>query len=104
MLGLSTAAAASFAAGADTFRNGESLYGHPSGEATNARVVDVGGSTVSIAVPYGETVTFRSDGQRFTWTFDGLDRRAVDIAKIAPAGFPAKPLTIYVGRSIANRK
>jgi hypothetical protein len=54
--------------------------------------------------PYGESVTFRSGGQLFTWTFNGLDRRAVDVSKIAPAGFPTKPLVVYVGLNPANRR
>ena len=67
------------------------------------RAVDLG-SASRINVTYGESVTFRSGGQLFTWTFNGLDRRAVDVTKIAPAGFPTKPLVVYVGLNPANRR
>ena len=49
-------------------------------------------------------MTFRSGGQLFTWTFNGLDRRAVDVTKIAPAGFPTKPLVVHVGLNPSNRR
>ena len=52
----------------------------------------------------GETVAFSSAGQQFVWTFDGLDNRPVDLAKIAPSGFAAKPLTVYVGKNPMNRR
>ena len=103
ILGLNTASAATFAAGLETFINGQSFYGQPSREATGARVVDLG-AVPKINVRYGETVTFRNDGQQFSWTFDGLDRRSVDINKIAPAGMAVKPLTVYVARDPANRR
>jgi hypothetical protein len=93
----------SFAASADTFANGQSFYGRPAGEMPNARVVDLA-STRSVNVAYGETVIFRSEGRQFAWTFDGLDRRAVDLSKIAPAGFGDKPLIAYVARDPLNRR
>ena len=58
----------------------------------------------AINVADGESVTFRSGGQLFTWTFNGFDRRAVDVAKIAPAGFPTRPLVVQVGLNPANRR
>ena len=61
-------------------------------------------SANAINVAFAESVTFRSGGQLFTWTFNGLDRRAVDVAKIAPAGFPTRPLVVYVGLNPANRR
>lgn len=92
----------SLAAGADTFRNGKSYYGEASSETTAARVVDLG-TTRAINVGFGETVTFRSGARTFTWTFNGLDQRGIDIAKIAPAGFPVQPLGIFIERSFSNR-
>ena len=45
---------------------------------------------------YGETLRFVSAGKSFAWKFNGLDNRGVDLQHIAPAGFTAKPLTVYV--------
>lgn len=103
VLGLAVVSAATFAAGSDTFATGQSFYGQPSRDSAGARVVQVG-SVEKLNVRYGETVAFSSAGQQFAWTFDGLDNRAVDLAKIAPSGFAAKPLTVYVGKNPMNRR
>ena len=103
LCGLSAAPLASLAAGADTFANGQSYYGQPASPQAATRAVDLG-SASRINVTYGESVTFRSGGQLFTWTFNGLDRRAVDVTKIAPAGFPTKPPVVHVGLNPSNRR
>lgn len=103
LCGVAAAPLASLAAGADTFANGQSYYGQPTSPQTATRAVDLG-SASRINVTYGESVTFRSGGQLFTWTFNGFDRRAVDVAKIAPAGFPTRPLVVQVGLDPANRR
>ncbi|HWH73834.1 CzcE family metal-binding protein [Methylibium petroleiphilum] len=87
--------AVTFSAQADTFRNGESFYGSPTAATAYARQVTLG-SRATINVDYDSVVTFTNEGRSFTWQFNGLDDRPVDIAKIAPPGFPTKPLTIYV--------
>lgn len=102
LLGLTAAPLGSFAAGADTFANGQSHYGQPSTTQPATRTVEMGSINV-INVAYGESVTFRNGGQLFTWTFNGLAGRSVDVSKIAPAGFPTKPLMVYVGPNPANR-
>ena len=102
-LGVAAAPLASLAAGADTFANGQSYYGQPTSPQAATRAVDLG-SASAINVAYGESVTFRSGAQLFTWTFNGFDRRAVDVTNIAPAGFPTKPLVVYVGLNPANRR
>ena len=48
-------------------------------------------------VEYGETVTFRNEGKQFT--FVGLDLHSVDVSRIAPAGFAARPLVIYIPKN-----
>lgn len=103
LCGLAAAPLASVAAGSEAFASGQSHFGQPTAPQATTRAVDLG-STSTINVAYGESVTFRNGGQQFTWTFNGLDRRAVDVAKIAPAGFPTKPLLVSVGRNPANRK
>lgn len=91
------------AASSDTFMNGQSIYGQPGPGGANARVVDVS-SAKFIAVEYGDTVTFTNAGKTFVWTFNGLSRRAVDLAKIAPAGFSDRELVVYIGRNtLTNR-
>ena len=70
MLGLATLSFASSAAGGtDTFMNGQSYYGQPTSQASSSRVVDIA-SSGPINIAYGETVTFRSGGQQFSWTFN----------------------------------
>lgn len=97
------APAISFAAG-ETFLNGQSLYGQPAAVSSAARVVDLAPS-MRPNIAYGETVAFRGEaGQQFAWTFNGLDRRGVDLAKIAPSGFATKSAIAYVGRDPANRR
>ena len=104
LLGLASLSLASLAAnGTDTFMNGQSYYGQPTAQASAARVVDIA-STGAINVAYGETVTFRSAGQQFSWTFNGLGGRAVDVVKIAPAGFAAKSFAVFVGRDPSTRR
>lgn len=103
-LGVASLSFAAYAAnGPDTFMNGKSYYGEPTPQASAARVVDIASSR-HINVPYGETVTFRSEGQQFSWTFNGLGGRSVDVARIAPTGFPAKPFAVYVGRDPLTRR
>lgn len=99
---LTTYTVTSLAASPNTFANGRSYYGSLGGEPTNPRVVEVGAQRY-INVKYGETITFRSDGKQFTWTFDGLDQLAVELSKFAPPGFATKPLTIYVPQDLSNR-
>lgn len=95
-------ATAANAAGPDTFPTGRSYYGTLGGDPTASRVVDLG-AVKHLNVEYGETITFRNEGKQFTWTFDGLDRRAVELSKIAPAGFPIKALTIHVPGNPSTR-
>lgn len=96
-IALTAAAAASMAASPNTFANGGSYFGGLGGETANARLVDVG-AVKQLNVRYRETITFRSDGKQFTWTFNGLGDRAVSLSEIAPTGFAEKPFTIYIAR------
>lgn len=103
---LSVAMASSFVgvAAADTFRNGQSFYGQPAGEAPSARVIDL--STTKFAnITYGETVVFRgAGGQKFAWTFNGLDSRSWDLAQFAPASLAGKEYRVYVSRNPLTRR
>ena len=102
ILGASVASGAAFATGPDWFATGQSSYGQPAEATSNAREVDV--STAKHAnARCGETLRFVSAGKSFAWQFNGLDNRGVDLQRIAPAGFTAKPLTVYVGKNPDNR-
>ena len=100
---LATAVPAIGFAASETFLNGQSIYGQPAAASSAARVVDLA-QVARPNIAYGETVIFLGDaGQQFAWTFNGLDRRGVDVAKIAPAGFATKGAVAYVARDPANR-
>lgn len=90
---------------ADTFRNGQSIYGQPSSEAAQARVVDVV-KTKYANVTYGETIVFQGTGdQKFLWTFNGLDASAWNLAKFAPASLLAgKDYWVYVSKNPLYRR
>ena len=76
----------------------------PATASSTTRVVDLT-QTTRPNIAYGETVVFRNaTGQQFAWTFSGLDRRGVDLAKIAPAGFATQDTIADVGRNPANRR
>jgi hypothetical protein len=87
------------AAGPDTFRNGESIYGQPATTMTTRTgvVVDVTAAK-HINVNYGDTVVFVNGDKRFVWTFNGLDRVRVKLGKIAPADFGTASMTVHVGQ------
>ncbi len=101
-IALTAAAATSMAASPNTFGNGRSYFGSLGGETAYARVVDVA-AVKQLNVRYRETITFRSDGTQFTWTFNGLDDRVVGLSEIAPTGFAAKPFTIYIAQDPSSR-
>lgn len=104
--GVLALAGTSFAAGSDTFMNGQSVYGQPTNVeniGSGARIVDV--ATAPYAnVRYGETVKFVNAGKSFAWTFDGLDQRAVNLSKVALRDFDAKSMVVYVGRNPLTRR
>ena len=74
----------------------------PSSSASDSRTIDSGSKNVR--VKYGETVVFKDDaGKQFAWTFNGLDRTAVDVSRIAPADFHAAKTVVYVGQNPLTR-
>lgn len=87
----------------DTFRNGQSFYGEPALSTTaTTRRVDID-TAPYLNVEWDETVTFVSGGRNFSWTFNGLDWRSVDLRKIAPPGFLDRRWRVYIGRNLLNR-
>lgn len=87
------------------FRNGQSLNGQAAdaAKAGSARVIDL--STMKGSqIAYGETIVFKgADGRQFAWTFNGLDRRAVRLARIAPAEIEVGDAQVYVGPNPLTR-
>jgi hypothetical protein len=93
---------AAFAAGPHTLMNGNSLLGVPAVAERSTKVLDVA-TTQSTNVVCGDVVTFRNGAKTFTWKFDVISHRTVDLQKIAPAGFTSKPLLVYVERNEYER-
>jgi len=101
-LAVLTLSAASLSAGAITPAD---LYGEKAqASAERAVVMAVAGRTIEVTgeskwvnVKHGEVIRFVSNGQEFTWYFDGMSQpRPFDLAQIAPAGFTAQRVTVYV--------
>lgn len=85
----------------EVFLNGQSIYGQPAAGATPSRVIDLAKNQRS-TVEYGETVAFKgADGKQFVWTFNGLDKRNVAIAEIAPRDFQVGQSSVLIGRDPA---
>ena len=65
--------------------------------AVAGRTITVTGETKWVNVEHGEVIRFVSNGQEFTWYFDGLAQpQPFDLAQIAPAGFTAQRVAVYV--------
>jgi len=97
-----SATVASAAIGSTTLLNGKSVHGAVASASQAAKVVDVR-SANTLNIDCGETVTFRSGDRSFSWKFDVVGHRVVDLQAIAPAGFSSKPLKIYVARNDSER-
>lgn len=92
------------AAAAEAFRDGQSFYGQPATEDARARLVDVR-ATKYANVTYGETIVFQgANGQKFSWTFNGIDDRSWNLAQFAPAGFADKDYRVYVTKNPLYRR
>ena len=93
---------AAFATGKQNLMNGNSVFGVPAAASNSSKVLDVA-TTQSTNVICGDVVTFRNGAKTFTWKFDVVSHRMVDLQKIAPAGFTSKPLLVYVERNEYER-
>ena len=102
-LGLALSATVATAAiNTTTLANGKSVYGAAATASQTDRSVDVSAASI-LNIDCGETVTFRSGDKSFSWKFDVVGHRVVDLQAIAPAGFSSKPLKVYVARSDGER-
>lgn len=87
----------------DRFANGMCIYGSSHTGQQAERVVDVEKSARVIGVNYGETVKFVDGSKSFTWTFNGLGGRSVELQRIAPTGFMTHGLGVSVERDPSNQ-
>lgn len=101
VLGASVASAAPW--GTDKLMNGRSVYGSPDSGQYSGYVVDV--RTKKYAnIRCGDVVTFVDGDKRFSWKFAVVGHRAVDLQSIAPSGFGAGNLKVYVAPNEAERE
>eukprot|EP01136_Pigoraptor_vietnamica_P036218 Opistho-1_new@102503 len=97
-----SATAANAATAPSTLTQGPSIYGAAAPASSASRVVDV--ATIrALNIDCGETVTFRHGDKSFSWKFDVIGHRVVDLQTIAPVGFVSQPLKIYVARNEGER-
>ena len=74
-------------------------YGHTEPATASEKLINISADTKTVNVDNGDTVTFVSGHQTFTWNFRTLrDEDDVRLSTIAPAGFPAKDIEVYVAR------
>jgi len=61
------------------------------------RTVQIGPTTRSVNVSYGETVRFVSEGQTFAFDFNGAaDATSFDLQRVAPQGMVGHRVIAYV--------
>lgn len=90
-------------AATDTFPTGKSFWGELATDTSGARAVEPG--TRHVRVKYGETVVFRDEvGKQFAWTFNGFDRRAVEVSRIAPQDFNASKTVVHIGQNPLTKR
>jgi hypothetical protein len=97
-----SAGGASAGPASTTMPNGKSIYGVPVQASPNHRVVDMK-ATEHLNIVCGDMITFRNGDKSFSWKFDVVNHRAVNLQAIAPADFGAKSLMIYVDRNEMER-
>ncbi len=86
--------AVSFASGA--FAMGNDPLGTSAQGALAARVVKLDAGSNYLNVQRNETVTIVRSANAFTWRFDTLGAPSFELAKIAPQGFDAGHVRVYV--------
>lgn len=101
-LSLAGASQAATGANGEHLMNGRSVYGSAAPASSSVKEVNVN-QLDSLNVNCGDTLTFRQGEKSFTWKFDVISHRIVDLQKIAPAGFVDKPLLVYVDRNDSER-
>lgn len=79
-----------------------SWLGKPIAAAVGAKTIDVT-KVKTINIDCGEVVTFRNGEKTFTWKFDVVGHRNVDLKSIAPADFNAPDVRVYVSRNDSER-
>lgn len=91
------ALAAAVASSSFAFTRADSIGERVDGAAPG-RVVALDSGARWVNVEYGDVVQFVQQGQSFEWAFTGMSN-AVKLADIAPSGFTAPAVTVYVNQS-----
>ena len=81
-----------------TALSGVALPAAAQGPSSTPRVIDVSQATYA-NVRCGETVVFRSGDQQFRWTSNQVSHAPFNLKDIAPAGFAASQVQVYVARN-----
>lgn len=72
-------------------------YGAPAAAVAASRVIDINSGVKSVQVNNGEIVTFRIDGQQYTWNFQLYSREgAIALSALLPKNIRAEGVTVYV--------
>jgi hypothetical protein len=80
-----------------------SFLGNPApSQATVDQVIVLDGATRNLSVAGGSTVRFIAGDRSFVWTFQNGSAHLVpfDLARIAPAGFFDRKVTVYVSDNL----
>lgn len=79
-----------------------SWLGKPIAAAVGTKTIDVT-KVKAINLDCGDVVTFRNGEKTFTWKFDVVGHRSVDLKSIAPAEFNAPDVRVYISRNDSER-
>jgi hypothetical protein len=78
---------------------GRKVFGLPAPGGDVSRVVDIGAGTRALHVTRDERIEVRSGNRSFNWQFSTWTTESFDLALIAPPGFPAADVRVYVSEN-----
>lgn len=79
-------------------------YGVAAPDHSAGRTIEIKAGTRWVNVTNGETVTFVTEGRRFTFHFQTYPyAQIVDLATLAPEGMAVAPVRVYVAESTESR-
>ena len=82
--------------GANAMAEVANPIGMPAASAAANREVTIDAKTKYVNADQGDTIRFVSQGKSFTWNFDTLSLRPIELKEIAPKDFGAGNVTIYL--------
>ena len=81
------------------------VYGTQASADSAQRTIEVNADTKAVHVTNGEIVTFKINGQRFTWKFDLYHQEGVvDLSFLAPKEMHADGVKVYVAENPVFRE